>query len=228
MVDPGALLRWASFLAEPEPRALSPSEKAEAEEVLSVLANAGIVDWLDLSEAKWALHLMVKGRAAEGAELLRRVLGGRLRVVGRCVLGAGEGGEALEACSSLPEGTAVVAARGSQYIVLGDRSGVVRRGGSCAAVVGENPVDAVAGGALDSLLFRGRKGVHYLVGGTLYIAMGECTVGDAVRAAGRLARAAERLLGCVSRGAAAVAEARRVAAERDFKACLSLLSELQG
>jgi hypothetical protein len=226
VVDPGALLRWASFLAEPEPRALSPSERAEAEEALAVLANAGIVDWLDLSEAKWALHMMVKGRAAEGAELLRRLLGGRFRVVGRCVLGAGEGGEALAACSSLPEGAAMVAARGTLFIVLGDY-GVVRRGGSCAAVVGENPVDAVAG-ALDSLLFRGRRGVHYLVGGPLYIAMGECTVGDAVRAAERLARAESRLRGCVSRGAAAVAEAKRRAAERDFEACLSLLSELQG
>ncbi len=227
MVDPGALLRWASFLAEPEPRQLSPSEKAEAEGVLAVLASAGIVDWLDLSEAKWALHLMVKGRAAEGAERLRELLGGRLRVVGRCVLGAGEGGEALAACSSLPEGAAMVVARGSQYIVLGDY-GVVRRGGACAAVLGENPVDAVAGGSLDDLLFRGRRGVHYLVGGPLYVAMGECTVGDAVRAAERLARAEARLRGCVSRGAAAVAEARRRAAERDFEGCLSLLSELQG
>jgi hypothetical protein len=225
VVDPGALLRWAAFLAEPEPRQLSPQERAEVEEVLGLLASAGIVDWLDLSEAKWALHLMVRGRAAEGAERLRGLLGGRLRVVGRCVVGGGEGGEALAACGSLPEGAVMVASRGSQYIVLGDY-GVVRRSGACAAVLGENPVDAVAGGHLDNLLFRGRRGVHYLVGGPLYVAMGECTVGGAVRAAERLRRAAGRLRGCVNSGAAAVAEAKRRAAERDFRECLSLLSEL--
>jgi hypothetical protein len=225
VVDPGALLRWAAFLAEPEPRQLSPPERAEAEEVLGLLASAGIVDWLDLSEAKWALHLMVKDRAEEGAERLRELLGGRLRVVGRCVVGAGEGGEALAACSSLPGGAVMVVSRGSQYIVLGDY-GVVRRSGACAAVLGENPVDAVAGGYLDSLLFRGKRGVHYLAGGPLYVVMGECTVGEAVRAAERLRRAEAGLRGCVGRGAAAVAEARRRAAERDFEVCLSLLSEL--